>query len=88
MDELRELAELNEIEDPLLRCQMASAAIDRYRARMSALRIVRARALMELRRQGHSAIQLAGMLGVTRQQVHRLLREAIGEGYRPEDHEP
>jgi hypothetical protein len=80
--------ELDKVEDPLLRCQIACAAIDRCRTRMSVLKITRARALLELRGRGHSAIELAAMLGVTRQQVHRLLREAIGQGYRPEDHEP
>lgn len=80
--------ELDKVKDPLLRCQMASAAIDRCRTRMGVLKIIRARALLELRAQGHSAIDLAGMLGVTRQQIHRLLREAIGRDYRPDDHEP
>lgn len=85
MDEPREL---DKVDDPLLRCQMASAAIDRCRTKMSVLKIIRARALMELRGQGKSVVELAGLLGVTRQQVHRLLREAIGKDYRPEDHDP
>lgn len=81
MDEPREL---DKVEDPLLRCQMASAAIDRCRTRMNVLKTIRARALLDLRNVGFSAIELAGMLGVTRQQVHRLLRDAIGEDYRPD----
>ncbi len=82
MDDPREL---DKLPDPLYRCQMASAAIDRCRTRMRVLRNVRARALLELRGQGNSVIELAGMLGVTRQQVHRLLRDAVGESYVPED---
>lgn len=82
MDDPREL---DKVPDPLLRCQMASGAIDRCRVRMTVLKNVRARALLELRQQGNTAIELAAMLGVTRQQVHRLLRDAIGETYQPTD---
>lgn len=82
MDEIKTL--LDEA-DPALRIQKASAAMDDHRRAMSRLATLRAQALLELRRNGHSAAEIARMLGVTRQQVHRILREALGRDYRPED---
>jgi DNA-binding MarR family transcriptional regulator len=82
--ELRQLEQL----DPATRAQMASSLLHRLGVLTSRVSITRARALAELRQGGKSAIEIAGILGVTRQQVHRILREALGRGYRPEDHEP
>jgi DNA-directed RNA polymerase specialized sigma24 family protein len=65
-------------DDPLARVQMASSSMDRHRVAIARLATIRGQALLELRARGHSAADLAGMLGVTRQQIHRLLREALG----------
>jgi DNA-binding MarR family transcriptional regulator len=73
--------------DPATRAQMASSLLHRLGVLTSRVSIARARALAELRRSGKSAIEIAGILGVTRQQVHRILRQAIGRDYRPEDGE-
>lgn len=80
-----EIKEVLEVKDPLTRAQMAMAAMEERRRDMFRLANIRGHALIELRQQGHSAIELAKMLGVTRQQVHRLLRDAVGEKYVPED---
>ena len=82
MDEFQRLLALP---DPLLRVEKASAAMDDHRRAMSRLAVIRAQALLELRQNGQSAAELAGVLGVTRQQVHRLLREASGRGYEPDE---
>jgi DNA-directed RNA polymerase specialized sigma24 family protein len=82
-----EIPRLLNVPDLVVRAQMASAAMDDHRRAMFRLAGVRGQALLELRRSGHSAAELARMLGVTRQQVHRLLREALGRDDRPEDHD-
>lgn len=74
--------------DAATRAQMTSSILHRLSVLNSRVASTRARALVELRQSGRSAIEIAGILGVTRQQVHRLLREAIGKDYRPDDHEP
>lgn len=72
---------------PADRAQLLGAMLHRLGVNTSRVSIARARALVELRQSGKSAIEIAEILGVTRQQVHRLLRQAIGETYAPEDHE-
>lgn len=84
MDEFQNLLA---IPNPLTRVQMASVAMDEHRRAMSRLATIRAQALLELRQQGNSAAEIARMLGISRQQVHRLLREAIGGDYHPEAYE-
>lgn len=71
---------LLKLDNPLARFHAASHQIDEHRVMMSRLRTVRAQALLELRGT-RSAAELAGELGVSRQQIHRLLREAIGSSY-------
>src|ERR1044072_9444142 len=81
-----EFQELLETDNPVLRIQMASARMDRQRRAMAPLAGRRGHTLAELR-QVQSVTWIADQLGVTRQQVYRLLREALGRDYRPEDHE-
>ncbi len=57
--------------------------MDEHRRAIGRLAAIRGAALVELRR-GQSVAWIADQLGVTRQQVHRLLREALGRVYRPE----
>ena len=64
--------------------QQASAEMDVHRVAIRRLAIRRANALAELRRR-RPAAWIADQLGITRQQVHRLLREALGRDYQPED---
>lgn len=52
---------------------------------MHRLATIRAHALIELIEQGRTVTGLAGELGVTRQQVHRLIREARGSAYEGPD---
>lgn len=75
MDEFQQLLSTPDL---LARVQLASAAMDKHRVAMFRLANIRGQALLELRAQGRSAADLADQLGVTRQQVHRLLREATG----------
>lgn len=65
---------------PLVRLQKLNCAIDDCRLGMSRLSIERARALIDLRQSGRTAAEIAEDLGITRQQVHRLIREADGAG--------
>ena len=65
---------------PLVRLQRLNSAIDDCRVGMSRLATERARALVELRQSGRSATEIAEDLGITRQQVYRLIREAEGTG--------
>lgn len=81
MDEFQKLLA---VPDPLTRAQMASAAMDDHRRALFRLANIRGKALIELRR-SHSAAELAGLLGVTRQQIYRLLRDATG---RPDPTDP
>jgi signal transduction histidine kinase len=86
MDQTKVLAQertLHEIKDPLTRMQMAASAMDDHRAAINRLAIMRGQALQELRASGRTAAELADDLGVTRQQVHRLLREAEGRASGP-----
>lgn len=71
-DEIAELMALA----PLDRVRAASARMDLHRAAMARLGAVRGEALLALRAEGRSAIELAEELGVSRQQVHRLMRDA------------
>lgn len=64
---------------PLARAKAAAALMDEHRQAMAALGAIRAGALRAMRDQGMSAIQIAEALEVSRQQVHRLLREAGAE---------
>jgi excisionase family DNA binding protein len=64
---------------PLARAKAAAGLMDNHRHAMAALAAVRAGALRELRDQGMSVLDIADALGVSRQQVHRLLREAGAE---------
>jgi hypothetical protein len=79
-----EFQKLLGIPDLVVRAQMASAAMDDHRRAMFRLANIRGQALIELRR-GHSVAELAGLLGVTRQQIYRLLRDATG---RPDPTDP
>ncbi|HTJ77227.1 MAG TPA: helix-turn-helix domain-containing protein [Acidimicrobiales bacterium] len=69
-----EIASLQQCKDPLVRAQRAASMMHHHRVAMSRLAAVRAQALVELRQSGRSAAGLAEDLGVSRQQVHRLLR--------------
>ena len=60
---------------PLARAAAAAALMDQHRRAIAELAAVRAAALRELRDQGMSAINIAEALDISRQQVHRLLRE-------------
>ena len=60
---------------PLARAEAAAALMDQHRRAIAELAAVRAAALRELRDQGMSAINIAEALDISRQQVHRLLRE-------------
>ena len=60
---------------PLARAEAAATLMDQHRRAMAELAAVRAAALRELRDQGMSAINIAEALAISRQQVHRLLRE-------------
>lgn len=79
----RDIAALLAIPDPLDRARMAGSAIDRLRTYMTRIKNIRGQALLEARRT-RSATDLAAELGVGRQQLHRLLREAGGAGHEPE----
>lgn len=81
---MNEFEELHNTENLLLRIQRASQLMEEHRRAISRLAIIRGNAIAELR-QGQSVQRIADQLGVTRQQVHRLLREALGRGYRPEN---
>jgi DNA-directed RNA polymerase specialized sigma24 family protein len=59
---------------PLERLKAAGAAIEQARASMGALAKVRADAIEELRQDGWSLGRIARELGISRQQVHRLIR--------------
>ena len=60
---------------PLARAGAAATLMDQHRRAIAELAVVRAAALRELRDQGMSAINIAEALDISRQQVHRLLRE-------------
>jgi excisionase family DNA binding protein len=60
---------------PLARAKAAADLMDEHRHAIADLAAVRAAALRELRDQGMSAINISEALGISRQQVHRLLRE-------------
>lgn len=61
---------------PLVRAKAAAALMDEHRRAIAELAAVRASALRELRDQGMSAMAIADVLEISRQQVHRLLRES------------
>ncbi len=65
---------------PLARAEAAATLMDQHRRAIADLAAVRAAALRELRDQGMSAINIAETLGISRQQVHRLLREEDDDG--------
>jgi excisionase family DNA binding protein len=65
---------------PLARAEAAATLMDQHRRAIADLAAVRAAALRELRDQGMSAINIAEALGISRQQVHRLLREEDDDG--------
>ena len=60
---------------PLARAKAAAVLMDEHRRAIADLAVIRASALRELRDQGMSAIAIAEALEISRQQVHRLLRE-------------
>ena len=60
---------------PLARAKAAAELMDEHRQAIADLAAIRAGALRELRDQGMSAINISEALGISRQQVHRLLRE-------------
>ena len=60
---------------PLARAEAAATLMDQHRRAIAELAAVRAAALRELRDQGMSAVNIAEALDISRQQVHRLLRE-------------
>lgn len=60
---------------PLARAKAAAILMDEHRHAIADLAAIRASALRELRDQGMSAIAIADALEISRQQVHRLLRE-------------
>ena len=64
---------------PLARAKAAAQLMDEHRQAIADLAAVRAAALRELRDQGMSAAHISEALGISRQQVHRLLREAGAE---------
>ncbi len=68
--------------DPVERAKQAARLMDEHRAAISELAVIRSDALAEARRGGLSTADMAKRLGVTRQQVHRLLGE--GEHLRTE----
>lgn len=70
--------------DLVFRIQQASRSMDEHRRAIGRLAAIRGAALLELR-QGQSVIAIADQLGVTRQQVYRLLREALGDQYDQEN---
>lgn len=61
---------------PGARAKAAAALMDQHRHAMARLAAVRVAALKELQEQGVSAANIAQALGITRQQVHTLLRRA------------
>lgn len=61
---------------PLARATEAAHLMDEHRNAISRLAAARAGALRELRDSGLSVINIAEALGISRQQVHRVLREA------------
>lgn len=70
---------------PADRAQLLGALLHKLGVLTTRVSITRSRALVELRQSGKSAAEIAGILGVSRQQVHRLLRQAVGETYEPID---
>lgn len=70
---------------PADRAKMLGAILHQLGVLTRRVSMGRGHALIELRQSGKSAIEIAGILGVSRQQVHRLLREAVGEKYVAED---
>ncbi len=64
---------------PLARAKAAAALMDDHRQAIAQLAALRSVALRELRDQGMSALDIAEALGISRQQVHRLLREPDAE---------
>lgn len=78
----RQIGQLLEVKDPAMRAQMAASAIDEQRLWMTRLAMIRAHALLELVDGGATVTGLAEQLGISRQQVHRLIREARGTAYR------
>jgi DNA-directed RNA polymerase specialized sigma24 family protein len=69
----RDLARLRRL-PPAERLKAAGAAIEEARASMGKLAQIRAEAIAELRSEGWSLGRIAKELGVTRQQIHRLMR--------------
>lgn len=59
----------------LEQAQVYAAEMEQHRQAIHHLSRLRHHALSEARQQGHSVIDIANTLGVSRQQIHRLLRE-------------
>lgn len=66
--------QLLETDDPLDRVRLATVYMDGHRAAIGRLATIRGETLRDLRASGYSALELAAQLGVTRQQIYRLLR--------------
>lgn len=80
-----QLRMIDQVPDVATRAQMASSLLHRLGIVTRWVAGSRSKMILELRRDGHGASDIGRILGVTRQQAHRLLREAIGKDYRPED---
>jgi DNA-directed RNA polymerase specialized sigma24 family protein len=63
---------------PAERVQAAEDAVARLRAEMSRLWEIRRDAIRELRAHGMSAAEIGEELGITRQNIHRMLRTEGG----------
>ncbi len=59
--------------DPVQRVQVCAELMDEHRDAISRLSEIRAQAVLEARSAGASSRELAEQLGVSRQQIHRLL---------------
>jgi hypothetical protein len=81
----RYLRDLDRITDPGVRAQMASSMIHRLGVLTTRVATTRGQALIALRQQGHGATDIGRMIGTSRQQAHRLLRDAVGRDYEPVD---
>lgn len=77
MDEEEQLLRTDNLVD---RIQKAATFIEGHRQAMSRLATIRGQALVELRRQGVQVKELAGVLGVTVQQIYRLAWDVEGRG--------
>lgn len=74
---------LERVDDRFTRVNMLASRIDQHRVAMSRLAIRRAYELQTLR-MSHSVPEIAERLGITRQQVYRLIREADGREEAPD----